>query len=546
MKPTKLISLLLLTAVLTTSVSCGAKKIAAQPYPGSSDKDTVTVNLLGEPPELNSLLTADAVSGDILRACMSGLIQLDSKDKPQGDLAETWDISEDNTVYTFHLREDVLWSNGEPVTAADFIYSWTHIMTASNAAPYAFLLYENIKNGQAFYDGTATAAELGIQATDDFTLRVELENPMPYALTLFASFCYLPMNQKGYEAIGADNYGKSADAIVTNGPYQLTEWTHDDHILVTKNEEHYRADEISIPEIRFTMITDANASLNAFKAGEIDTTNITGEQQLALQKESKDSASKYYDNGSWFLRYNTQNEFLSNALVREAFGMAIDTDMLCDFVLKDGSVPADGYVPSKIAGANDELYSDARGALYKPDIKKAKALLEEGLKELGKQPSDVTLRYIADDTTYGKLQAEYFKEQWSKNLGVDVQIDIMPFKARLEATKNGNFDIMFSGWAPDFNDPMTFLSLLTTDNTNNLGKYSNPKYDELIAQAMTEVDATKRQALLIEAETLLLSDAAITPLYFSCVPYAISSKLTGMTRTGFQEYDFCDGAKITP
>lgn len=535
--------LLLLAAVLAMGTACRSVDINT-PIRGTADRDMVTVNLLGEPPELNSMLTTDAVSGDVLRACMSGLIKLDGQDQPQPDIAESWEISSDNRTYTMHLRKDAVWSNGDPVTAEDFVYSWTYIMDASHASPFSFLLCENIKNGQAYYDGQADVSKLGVKAVDAYTLQVELEHPVPYALTLFSSFSYLPVNARAFEEIGAENYGKSPETIVTNGPYRLTEWVHDDHILVNRNENHYNAGEIFIPKLRFTMIKDNSAALNAFQAGEIDTTNITGEQMLRLQTENSSNVSTYYDNGSWFLRFNTENEFTGNEKVRKALGMGIDVEQLCSGVLKDGSVPADGYVPPRIAGAEGGLYADARGAVYTSDIQAARMLLEEGLAELGKTPAEVTLKYLSDDTTTSKLQAEYFKEQWKTNLGIEVQIETMPFKARLAATRSGDFDIVFSGWSPDFNDPMTYLSLLTSENSNNSGKYKSDRYDSLIVKAMGEADAFIRQELLVEAERLLMEDAPIVPLYFSCVPYAVSSKLIGMTRTGFQEYDFCDGAKI--
>lgn len=541
MKRTQKIFAVLLAAALVTSVGCKPAESGAL-YPGTEGDQRITVNLPGSPPELNSMLSTDAVSGDILRMCMSGLFKLDANDAPQPDLVESWETGGDGLVYTLRLRRDASWSDGTPVTAADFVFAWTWAMDAANASPLAFLLYENIENGTAFYEGTADAASLGVKALDEHTLQVTLEEAVPYALTLFASFTYLPVNQKAFETIGAENYGKSADTLVTNGAYKLTEWTHDSELLLTKNPEHYAAADIFIPEVRYTMITDTNAALNAFQAGEIDTTNITGEQHRALEQAQSGAAHTYYDNGTWFLRFNTQSELLSNVNIRKALGMAIDAQQLCDNVLKDGSVPADGVVPPRIAGA-DGLYAQARGSVFATDIEQAKKLWAQGLSELGLDADTVTLRYLADDTTYAKMQAEYFQAQWKSNLGLEVTVDTMPFKARLAATQSGDFDMVFGGWSPDYNDPMTYLGLFTSGSSNNSGKYSSAKYDELIERAMSEKDVGARQKLLIEAETLLLADSAIAPLYFSCVPYAVSDKLTGMTRTGFQEYDFCDGAK---
>lgn len=524
--------------------SAAADVTAANPYKGTQDAGRITIDLQSEPPELNSMLTQDNISANVLRQCMAGLTKLDGNDDPQPDLAEKWDISEDKKTYTMHLRKDAKWSNGDPVTAKDYVFSWTTQMTAETGSAYAFILYENIKNGQDFFDGKAEASDLGIKAIDDYTLQIELEAPVPYALYLFSLPFYNPINQAAYEKIGADKYGKEIDSMVVNGPYKIKEWVHEDHMLLEKNPDYYGADQILIPEIKFIMLSDANTRMNAFKAGTLDSLSLTGEQMLQLQAEGEGIVNKYIDNYTWYLQFNTKNEVLSNAKIRQALGLAVDTKSLCDNVFKDGSIPADGYIPTGIKGADGKLYSEARGSIYGFDQQKAKQLFEEGLKELGKTAADIKLSYMSDDTTYGQLQGSYLQQQWKTNLGIDVEIKLTPFKARIEASESGEFDMVSGGWAPDYNDPITFMSVFMTDQPNNYGGYSNPKYDELVNAARVEADPLKRQDMIIEAEKLLIEDSAIAPMYFTCMPYATSAKLEGITRTSFQEYDFCDGAKI--
>lgn len=513
-------------------------------YAGTPDADMVTVDLRAEPPELNSILTTDVASGDILREVISGLYKLDANDNPVEDLAIDTQVSEDGKTYTMKLREDAKWSNGEPVTANDFVFAYQTICKKETASTYAFIVYENLENGVDVYEGKKDPSELGVKAIDDYTLEVTFTTPIPYAKHLFSFSSYYPMNQKAYEEIGADNYAKDADKIVTNGAYKIAEWTHDDHITLEKNPDYYNADEIKIEKIKYLMMKDVNARMNAFKAGQVDGIDLTGDQVEQLTNEGVETKS-YVDNGVWYLQYNTKQTGLSNAKIRQALGLAVDTQSLCDNVLKDGSLPAVGLVPTGIAGANGTKYRETAGDMVTYDPDQAKKLLEEGLKEEGLTASDLKLSLITDDTTKAQKEAAYYQEQWKQTLGISVEVKPMPFKSRLQAMQDGDFDIAFAGWAPDYNDAMTFLDMFVTTNGNNYGKYSSKEYDKLIEQAKEEVDAEKRQELLIQAEQMLVStDAPVFPLYFSVKPYVLSSKVQNITRTGFQEWDLTDGAEI--
>ena len=203
-------------------------------------------------------------------------------------------------------------------------------------------------------------------------------------------------------------------------------------------------------------------------------------------------------------------------------------------------------MPTTISGANGGKYVDGRANLVDHDVSGAKALFDEGLAELNMTADQVQLTFVCDDTTDAQTYAAYFQQQWQEVLGITVDIQPMQFQARLDAMRNGNFDIVFAGWSPDYNDALTFLDMFMTNNGNNYGKYSNTEYDNLLTQAMAEADPAARQALLQQAETMLVQeDCAVYPVYFQVVSYVHSNKLQGMTKTGFQEYDFCDGATIS-
>ena len=548
MKMRKLAALLLAATMTVSLAACGGSKDdssnGAVSYPGTKDENMVTVDLRAEPPELNSMLTTDVASGDILRMTMAGLTTLDENDQPQPDLAESWEVNEDKTVYTLKLRQDAKWTNGDPVTANDFVYAWQTVCSKETASPYGFILFDNVKNGMKVFNEELPAEELGVKALDDYTLEVTFENPIPYALHLFSFSTYYPVNQRAYEEIGAGAYAKDADKIVTNGAYVIDEWVHDDHITLAKNPDYYNKDKVGIEKVKYLMLKDANTRMNAFKAGEVDAIDLSGEQVEQLAAEGVETKT-YVDNGNWYFQYNTLKPGLDNAKVRRALGLAIDVESLTANVRRDGSVPAGGAVPTGITGAEGKKFADARGTLTKYDPEEAKKLFDEGLAEAGVAAEDLKLTFIVDDTSAAQKEAAFYQEQWKTVLGIQVEITPMPFKARLAAMNDGNFDIVFAGWSPDYNDPMTYLEMFTTTNGNNYGKYSSEEYDTLVANARTEKDPVKRQELLVECEKILsLEDAPIYTLYYSTKPYVVSDKLQDVTRTGFQEWDFQDGATI--
>lgn len=558
MKVKKILAMALASAMVLSLGACGGSsneadstksegssegtETQASNFQGTPDEDTYIVDLRAEPPELNSILTTDVASGDILRMVISGLYRLDENDQPVEDLAESTEVSEDGCTYTMKIRQDAKWSNGEPVTAHDFVFSYQTICSKEAASSYAFIVYDNLVNGNEVYEGTKDPSELGVKAIDDYTLEVQFENPIPYAKHLFSFASYYPVNQKGYEEIGADVYGDEADKIVTNGAYTISEWVHNDHITLTKNPDFYDPDRCAVGTVKYMMMNDSNARMNAFQGGQIDCINLSGDQmeqaeQLGIHTEN------YVDNSNWYIQFNTQksDKGLDNANIRLALGMALDTQSLCDNILKDGSVPATGLVPTSIAGANGEKYRDAVGDIVGYDPDAAKAALEKGLEETGLTVDDLKLSFLCDDTDNAQKNAQFFQEQWKTVLGIDVEITPQPFKSRLASMDSGDFDMVYAGWSPDYNDPMTFLDMFTTTNGNNYGKYSSTEYDQLIADALKEADVEARQEMLFEAETLVTkTDAAVYPVYFSAVSYAVSDKVQNMTRTGFQEFDFTD------
>ncbi|WP_394922826.1 ABC transporter substrate-binding protein [uncultured Robinsoniella sp.] len=543
MKKKKVLAIAMAVVVTAALSACGMAKSgetdttkSAGGFPGTPDQDMVTLNVVSEPTELNSMRVSDSISICVLSHCMSGLIRLDENDVPVADLAESWDISDDGTVYTMNLKKDANWSNGEPVTANDYYYSWVTQMKPDTGSIFASYIYKNVKNGEEFYNGKVDESQLGLKVEDDYTLKIEWSHPITEANALFylSQPFFLPVNQKAYENIGDEQYAKDAEKIVTNGAYTMTEWVHDDHITLEKSEDYYDADAIGIPKVKLTMIGDANTAVNAFTAGEIDLCSLYSEQIDQIEKISKDAVLSYVDGGSWYIDFNTRDENISNVNLRKALAHSIDVQSLLDNVINDGSIAADGMVPGVIAGADGKSYAEVRGSLFAYDKDAASKYLDMALEELGKTKEELKLTFSASDTTYNQNQAAYLQQQWKENLGLDVVLESMPVNTLIENRNGGNYSFEVGGWGPSENDAITFLEIFTTDNMNNNGKYSNAEYDSLITASMEESDPAKRQEILIQAEQILMDDMVVGPLYFTCTTYAVSDKIEGIARTPFQ------------
>ncbi len=345
---------------------------------------------------------------------------------------------------------------------------------------------------------------------------------------------YLPMNQKEYESIGEKAYAKEADKMVTNGAYKISEWVHNDHLTMEKSKDYYDNKNINIDKVKLVMIGDADTGLNAFKTGEIDLTNLYGEQIELIKEMSKEAIQSYEDGGSWYIDFNGQSQDLSNLNLRKALAYSIDTQSLLDNVIKDGSVAADGLVPGSITGDKQQSYAKTRGSLFAYNKDEAVKYLDKALTELNKKKEDLKLTFIQTDTTYNQNQAAYLQQQWKTNLGIDVELKTLANKALSEARISGEYTFTVGGSGPSENDPITFLENYVGDSQSNYGRYNNQQYNQLIKDAMQESDTAKRQDMLIEAEKLLISDMVVGPLYFTHTSYAVSEKLEGVVRTPFQ------------
>ncbi|WMJ22310.1 peptide ABC transporter substrate-binding protein [Paludicola sp. MB14-C6] len=518
-----------LAASMLLSSCTKVDNAAKSKYPGTSEKGTAVINLGAEPPKMFSVISTDTASGVVLLHLMDGLTVLDKEDKPQPGVAKKWKVSDDGKVYTFELRDDYKWTNGEKVTANDFKFAFLSLLDPKFASEYAYFGYV-FKNGEKFSKGEAKAEDVGVKVIDDYKLELTLENPTPYLPGMLAYKVFLPVNKKAYDTYG-EKYATDAKNIVTNGAYKLEKWEHENEIVITKNADYPDAKKVKIDKIVMKMIKDSNAAMNSFKGNEIDMIGLNGDQLAMLNKEGQPTYS-YDDNSNWYFEFNMKRPVLANAKVRQALTTAIDSESFVKNVLKNSSKPARQFTPPAIAGYKKSFYEEIGPQFKSNDIEGAKKLIEEAKKELGMDKISFTL--IVDDTDTASKHAAFFQETWKK-LGVDVKIQAVPFKSRLEKMTQKDFDVTMAGWGPDYNDPMTFLDLFETGNGNNHTSYTNKAYDELLAKVRKETDKKARFGYLAELEKILMKDMPIGPYYFRARDYTVSGKLSGVVRTGFQD-----------
>ena len=485
-----------------------------------------------EPTSLNTLLATYAYDFTPINAMIECLYRDDENDVPQPAGAETVDISDDKLVYTFHLREDATWSNGDPVVATDYEFAWQQALNPEVASDYAYMLYF-IHNAEPYFNGEVEWSEVGVKVIDDYTLEVTLDNPLPYATDLFAFPTLAPINQKFYEEVGADKYATDAEYFCCNGMYELTEWSHNSQIVFQKREDYWNADAVGPDEIVYKIITDSQAGLNSYLSREIDDTDLDSGEVVQQAEAAGFEVGVKPARSSYYLIVNTEDEFMSNQNLRLALAYAIDKQALIDTVYQNDNQPMTSFTPPAIygaAGADGPTFQEAlleeRGEMYPAsgDLEKAQEYLQAALEELGCTVDELNLSIDCADDSLRRNCATFLQEQWRQNLGIEnIAVNSMQTKQVSANRQSGDYCMSLGGWSPDYNDAINFLDLWVTDGGNNDSFWSNEEYDNLIAQATAEADEEVRQQYLFDAEEILAAEMPIIPLYWQCQNYSYNS-----------------------
>lgn len=440
-------------------------------------------------------------------------------------IAEKWEISDDGLVYTFHLR-DAKWSDGEPIKAGDFVYSWRRLMDPKTAAPFAYI-GEYIKNGRAVEKGEMKPEELGVKAIDDKTLEVTLEHPTAYFLSMMGlSSLFAPLRQDIVEKYGKD-FAADAEKNVYSGPYVLTSAKNQKWIF-EPNENYWNRDAIKLDRAEMSYVQNQSTALAMYEDGELDYSEIPN-----TDAPNYADKSEVYRNGNvdyFYYNCDSENPVMNNIDFRLALNYAIDRNSYNTLVNNDMYAPTSGLVFSGLSGV-EKTYgeeSTLEGYPMDGDADKAKEHLDKALQALGKKASDITITITTTDSESAKKQAEVCQEMWKTTLGINVEINQVTYNECLSRQAKGEYEVCWGGWGADYDDPYTYLELFKSDSPYNYSNYQNDKVDELLTATQTETDTAKRMEMLHEVEQILIDEAAFFPQAEREVHYLVDDDVKGL------------------
>ncbi|MCC5802427.1 peptide ABC transporter substrate-binding protein [Rossellomorea vietnamensis] len=537
----KLLSVFLVGMLLFMLAACTATKDAgSESSSGDSKKEdagkVLHLNNGAEPTSFDPPIGFDSYSWTALNNLMEGMTRLNANHEPEAAMAEKWDVSEDGKVYTFHIRDNAKWSNGDDVTAGDFVFAWKRLLNPDTGSPAAFLGYF-IEGGEAFNTGKGSADDVKVAAKDEKTFEVTLTSPQAYFLSVIANPAFFPINEK----VATENpeWFAEADTFVANGPFKLTEWEHDSHFVMEKNDQYWDKDSVKLDKVHWAMVNDTNTDYQLYKTGELDTADVPADLSKQLFEEGKVNVEDQA--GTYFYRFNLEKEPFQNQNIRKAFAMAVDQQQMVDFVTKNKEKPAYGFVSKGFKDPSGKDFREANGDLVKTDVEEAKALLKKGMEEEGydKLP-EVTLTYSTSDT-HQKI-AEALQQMFKENLDVDVKLANMEWNVFQDEQKALKFQLSRSSFLADYADPINFLENFQTGHSMNRTGWSNENYDKLIQQAKNEADEGKRFEMMYEAEKILMDEMPIIPIHFYNHVYLQNKDVTGIVRhpVGYMELKWAD------
>ncbi|CZQ81291.1 peptide ABC transporter substrate-binding protein [Trichococcus ilyis] len=478
---------------------------------------------------LDTTLMTDINSSNYISHTIEGLLKINEDGKPVPAIAaEAGTVSEDGLMYTYKLREDAVWSNGEPVTANDFVFAWRRLVDPEAGASYAYLA-ETIKNANEIMAGEMEPEELGVTAVSDNEITIELTQPTPYFESLLAFSAFFPQNEAFVTEKG-DKYGTSSENILANGPFTIENWdgtglTWD----LVKNEDYYAAEEVQLDEVDVQVIKETSTVVNLFQQGSVDNAQVTGE--LVKQLASDPNVVVQKKARTAYIEFNHDNVYLQNAKLRKAIGLVINRDELVDSVIGDGSTAIGGFLPADFVSnpTTGEDFAAEAGSYLDYDLEQAKTLWAEAKAELG--VDKITFSLVGDDDEKNKKISQYIQGQIQNNLeGITVELRNVPKKNRLELANQDEFDLLQTGWGADFADAINYMDLLYSTSAYNEGQYANAAFDALIDLSKT-TDANNpeaRWADLMAAHKLIMEDAAIIPLYQEAETQLRNPKVKGI------------------
>lgn len=548
----KIVALVLAMVMVLSLAACGGSSAptataapaasgdAAPAAPAAAAEGDKVLNVMVEV-EVESLdpqVATDGTSFEVMANFTDGLTQMDADGAAIPAIAESWDVSPDGTVYTFHLRQDANWSNGTPVTADDFIFAWQRAVDPALASEYSYMFSDigQVKNAAAIINGEMDKSELGVKAIDDKTLEVTLEVPVSYFLSLMYFPTFYPVNQAFFEGLADGTFGTSPETTLSNGAFVLTSYEPAAlSFSLAKNPDYYDADRVQLDGLNYQVIKDSQQAYMSYQNGDLDIVKLSGDQveQVDGDPELKVTGAGYL----WYLTLNMHDvPALNNQNMRLALSNAVDRVSIVEDVVKDGSVATYTAVPPQFAAGPDGSDFSADQEMFKDvcsdDAAKAAAYFEAAKAELGTDTFEFEL--LVEDQTETQNVAAVIKEQVETNLpGVTLNIKVEPKKQRVADIQDGNYEVCLTRWGPDYADPMTYLNMWITDCDNNYGLWSDAAYDAIIADCTTGAyitDAVARWNAMYDAEKIVMDQAVIIPVY--------TKADANMIKTGVENIEF--------
>ncbi|MCR4831257.1 MAG: peptide ABC transporter substrate-binding protein [Pseudobutyrivibrio sp.] len=527
----RIIAFVLAATMVAGMTGCGSKSSdsASQGAAGAATSTDLNVMIETGVESLDPQQATDGTSFEVIADYTDGLMQMDADGNPINAIAESYEISEDGCTYTFKLRDDANWSNGKPVTAADFVFAWQRAVDPEVASEYAYMLSDigQIVNAEEIIAGEKDKSELGVKAVDDKTLEVQLNVPVSYFLSLMYFPTFYPVNEEFFTECG-DTFATSPETTLSNGAFVLDDYEPAATAFhLTKNEDYYDASKVSLTGLDYQVIQDSQTALMSYQSNTLDITLVNGDQveQVSADPEFNTIGAGYL----WYVSPNIKDvKELQNLNIRLALTNAINRENVTS-QLNDGSLPTYTAVPRDFS-ADFSADQDKFGAYCADDATAAAKYWEAGLKELG--VDSITLEMKVDDDDAPKKVATVLKSEWEETLpGLTVDIVTEPKKQRVQDLQEGEFELGLTRWGPDYDDPMTYLGMWVTDCANNYGFWSNEEYDSIIAECTTgelctELDA--RRERLYDAEQLVMEDAVIFPIYTAANATLVKANVSGI------------------
>lgn len=513
MKKYGIILFILVGLVMAIALTgCGQESTVAR-------KDVLYYALDQEPATLDPAKSTTLAESTTELAIFEGLTRLNKKDLPEPAAAEKWTVSSDGLTYTFTLRKGLRWADGAPLTAHDFEYAWKRALDPNLGSGNAYMMF-TLKNGEAYYEGKAKAEDIGVKATDDRTLVVQLEYPAAYFLGLTAFHSYYPVPRHIVEK-NPDTWAAEAKTIVGNGPFVMTKWQHSGEMRFVKNDKYWDADAVKTKDMVWPISESQTTRLTLAEGGEVD---LMLEPPMADQKRLLQSGKlKILPSlGISYYVFNVTAPPFDNVKVRQAFALAINRQLIVDNVMQGSKLVADAFVPP---GMTDSVtgrdFREEGGSLTGYDAAKARTLLAESGYGKDKPLPPITILYNTNETS--KAISETMQEMWKQELGVTAELQNQETKVFMQNRSNGNYQVARASWIGDFADPENFLTVFT-DATND-ARFHDPYYDSLVKRAQMTTNQTERTALFHKAEAYLFDQAVVIPIYYTTVPYMVSPYL---------------------